>query len=277
MATKYFEHRGGRLAYEDLGSGPLILLAPSLGDVRAEYRFLAPKLAEAGYRVVSLDLRGHGESSVDWPDYRVESVGEDFLALIRHLESGPATIIGTSLSAGAAAWAAAEAATQAHDLVQGLVLVGAFVRDTMPLWQTKLMFTPLFVKPWGPAVWGKYYRTLYPTDQPTDFEQYVDRLQSRMREPGRLAAVRGMMTASKAGVEARLGEIRQPVLVVMGTKDPDFPDPALEAEWIASQTGGQVRLIKGAGHYPQAEMPEQFIEAVLPFLAAIQKETVHVA
>lgn len=273
METRYFEYQNGRLAYDDQGSGPLVLLAPSLGDVRAEYRFMAPRLVEAGYRVVSLDLRGHGDSSVNWPDYRVESVGRDFLALIEHLQAGPATIVGTSLSAGAAVWAAAEA----PELVQRLVLVGAFVRNTMPMWQTKLMFGPLFADPWGASVWGRYFRTLYPTHQPEDFEAYVAALQARLRQPGRLAAVRGMITASKQAVEDRLAEVQQPVLVVMGTKDPDFSDPAAEAQWIAAQTGGEARLIEGAGHYPQAEMPGKFIETVLPFLAALQAEPAHVA
>lgn len=273
MGTLYLQREHGQIAYETHGAGLLVVLAPSLGDVRAEYRFLVPTLVEAGYQVVNMDLRGHGESSADWPDYRVESVGDDLLALIRHLDRGPALVIGTSFSAGAAVWAAVEA----PELVQGLVLVGAFVRNTMPMWQTRLMFTPLFVKPWGPAVWARYFRSLYPTNQPADFELYVNRLQSMMREPGRMAAARGMMTASKAAAAARLQDVRQPVLVVMGTKDPDFPDPAAEAEWIAGQTGGEVRLIDGAGHYPQAEMPPQFIKVVLPFLTGQRQEAVHVA
>lgn len=273
MATQFVERKQGKIAYDVQGSGPLVVLAPSLGDMRAEYRFLVPRLVEAGYQVVSMDLRGLGESSADWPDYQLESVGGDILALIRHLDRGPALLIGTSLSAGAAVWAAVEE----PKLLQGLVLVGAFVRNTMPMWQTKLMFTPLFVKPWGPAVWGRYFRTLYPTRQPEDFEPYLERLLAMLQEPGRLAATRGLMTASKAAAEARLEAVRQPVLVVMGSKDPDFPDPAAEGQWIVSRTGGEVRVIEGAGHYPQAEMPEEFAEVVLPFLQVHRQEAVHVA
>ena len=45
-------------------------------------------------------------------------------------------------------------------------------------------------------------------------------------------------------------------MVVMGTKDPDWPDPVAEAKWIAAQLSAEVLLVEGAGHYPMAEMPE---------------------
>jgi pimeloyl-ACP methyl ester carboxylesterase len=78
-----------------------------------------------------------------------------------------------------------------------------------------------------------------------------------------------MLAATKADVEARLGEVRAPTLVVMGTKDPDFDDPAAEAGTIARLVGGgDVAMIDGAGHYPHAEMPAATAPAILAFLAA---------
>ncbi len=62
--TKFLNVPGGRLAYSDEGKGSLIIAVPGMDDLRSSYRFLTPKLAMAGYRVVSLDVRGHGESSV---------------------------------------------------------------------------------------------------------------------------------------------------------------------------------------------------------------------
>jgi pimeloyl-ACP methyl ester carboxylesterase len=41
----------------------------------------------------------------------------------------------------------------------------------------------------------------------------------------------------------------------MGDKDPDFPDPANEAEWIAERLNAKVLIVPGAGHYPQVEFP----------------------
>jgi len=51
---------------------------------------LDPQLVAAGYQAVSMDVRGHGESSIQWPDYTVAGVGQDILALVQALNAGPA-------------------------------------------------------------------------------------------------------------------------------------------------------------------------------------------
>ena len=264
----YLQRPDGRLAYSDIGSGPLVVMVPGLGDLKEEYRFLAPKLVAAGYRAVTLDIRGHGSSSTGWPDYTCAAQGSDILALVRQLRAGPATVIGTSMGAGAAAWAAAEA----PDEIANLVLVGPFVRD-VPLgswWKEKLMKAMIrvaFAGPWATRAWAAYYASLYPTAKPADLDAYIALLRANLAEPGRMAATRAMMNASKADVGGRLGEIRARTLVVMGSKDPDFPDAAAEAATVAKLTGGRVTMIEGAGHYPHAEMPEVTAPTVLGFLA----------
>ncbi len=57
MGTHYLELQGGKIAYDDTGSGLLVICAPSLGDLRSEYRFLVPQIVSASYRVISMDLR----------------------------------------------------------------------------------------------------------------------------------------------------------------------------------------------------------------------------
>jgi len=52
----------------------------------------------------------------------------------------------------------------------------------------------------------------------------------------------------------------------LGTKDPNFPNPATEGRMISEQTGGTLALVDGTGHYPQTEIPEQAKLIVLDFL-----------
>lgn len=265
---RFLDLPAGRIAYSDQGSGSLIVLVPGLGDLKEEYRLLAPRLVEAGYRVVAMDLRGHGNSSTGWPDYTSSAIGSDIVALIDHLDAGPATVIGTSMGAGAAAWAAAEK----PEAVSGLVLIGPFVRDVPIAWWKKALFQTVvhtaFVGPWGPAAWGMYYASLYPTAKPADFDSYKNGLVANLREEGRMAALQAMLAASKADVETRLADVRAPTLVVMGSKDPDFDDPAAEAATVARLLKGSATMIDGAGHYPHAEMPEKTTSAIAAFLAA---------
>jgi pimeloyl-ACP methyl ester carboxylesterase len=68
---------------------------------------------------------------------------------------------------------------------------------------------------------------------------------------------------------SRPAEVTAPVLVVMGEQDPDFPDPAAEAAWIAQAMRAQVVMVPEAGHYPQSQQPEITAGAVLRFLAAV--------
>ena len=84
----------GLIAFDDSGgNGPIVICVPGLGDLRQQYRFLAPRLASKGFRVITMDVRGHGASSVDWPDYSAAAVGADIVALInsRHGRSLRAT------------------------------------------------------------------------------------------------------------------------------------------------------------------------------------------
>src|SRR6266566_119658 len=128
--TEFLDIQGGRIAYDVTGQGPLVVLSHGIGDRRQAFRFLAPKLAQAGYRVANADIRGHGESSMRWKSVtgseaisRTDVAG-DLAALIRHLGGGPAVVVGHSISGGAATIAAATAT----ELVSGIVEIDPFTK-----------------------------------------------------------------------------------------------------------------------------------------------------
>ncbi len=129
--TRFLAVDGGRIAYDDTGgNGPLILAIPGMGDLRSEYRLLRPALQNDGYRVVTMDVRGFGETTARWNDYSAHAVGRDALALLDHLDAGPAVILGNSFAAGSALWAAHDAPAR----VRGVVLLGPIVRDQKSSW-----------------------------------------------------------------------------------------------------------------------------------------------
>ena len=114
--TSYLSCPEGRIGYDVAGAGSLVILVPGMGDLRAGYRFLAPALRAAGYRVACTDLRGHGDSDTTFASYGDEETAGDVIALIGEL-GGPAVVVGNSMGAGAAVLAAA----QRPSLVSGLV------------------------------------------------------------------------------------------------------------------------------------------------------------
>lgn len=267
METGFLQYEEGLIAYDDIGQGELVICSPAMGDLRGEYRFLAPTLAAAGYRVISMDAPGHGETSPYWSDYTAIGVGSNILALIRALNAGPATIIGTSMSGGAAVWAAVEA----PELVNGLVLIDPFVRGEGTFF-SRMLFRGLFSRPWGVAMWMRYYATLYPTRKPDDFAAYCAALRANLYEPGRLEALMQMMLASKLSSAERVTRVNKPALVLMGSRDPDFKSPEAEAQWVAQQLHGAYKMVPDAGHHPHAEMPELTSSLILPFLQSLQPQ-----
>jgi pimeloyl-ACP methyl ester carboxylesterase len=152
--TQFLDHEGGRLSYDVIGDGPLVVLSPGMGDLRQSYRFLAPKLARAGYRVASVDLRGHGDSSLGWPSITRTDVAGDLIALIRHL-GGPAVIVGQSLSGGAATIAAASQPA----LLTGIVEINPFTRVPKINIGTQIFHSL--------RLWRSYLNVAYPT-KPAD-------------------------------------------------------------------------------------------------------------
>jgi len=276
--TEFVDIEGGRIAYDVTGSGPLVVLSHGMGDRRQAYRFLAPKLAQAGYRVVNADLRGHGESSMGWKSVTGKEaisrtdVAGDLLALIRHL-GGPAVIVGHSISGGAATIAAAEQPDLVSAIVEinpftktqklslgGLVRIRRYRRGLSRLMGTQLLRSL--------RIWMRYLDIAYPT-KPADYADYMAALAAKLREPGRMAEFMKTSKTTPADAGAQLPNVTVPALIIMGTLDPDFADPRAEGDAIvaALPSGlGTVAMVEGAGHYPHAQSPDQVAALIIGFL-----------
>ncbi len=262
--TSYLDRPDGRIGYDVAGAGPLIVLVPGMGDLRAGYRFLAPALRAAGYRVACTDLRGHGDSDATFPAYGDEETASDVLALIAEL-GGPAVVVGNSMAAGSAVLAAAGR----PGLVCGLVLTGPFVRDPAVSMMQRMVLRAALARPWAALAWKSYLPKLYAGRRPADFGEYRDQVVASLRRPGYARAFCLTTRTSHAAAQARLAEVTVPALIVMGEQDPDFRDPAAEAAWIAPAIRGQVVMVPEAGHYPQSQRPGITSGAVLHFLTTV--------
>jgi pimeloyl-ACP methyl ester carboxylesterase len=259
----------GRIAYDDTGgSGRLVVCIPGMGQLRSIYRFIVPKLRAEGFRVISMDVRGMGESSARWNDYSDSAIAADAAALISRLQSGPAVVLGNSISAGAAVCLASD-----HpELVSGLVLIGPSVRRIPTPWWKAATYRLALAGPWGLGMWVNYQaQRLYPTSKPSDLPEYDNALRKNLREPGRMSGFRRMAFNDHRTSESRLDKVQTPVLVVMGGKDPDFTNPEEEGKLVARKLRGELVLLPGLGHYPQVEQPEAFMGALMKFLRGIQK------
>jgi len=249
---------GGTIAVGLLGEGPLVVCVPGMGDLRSTYRHLVPGLVAAGLRVATMDLRGHGDSTTGFAEYGDAATAGDIVALLERLGQR-AVVVGNSMAAGSAVIAAASR----PELVAGLVLVGPFVRDGEVSWARRIAWRAAMAGPWATRVWGAAMPGLYAGDRPDDLHAHLAAVADSLRHRDRARAFRRTTRTSHAAAEAALASATgRPTLVVMGAQDPDFPDPAAEARWVAEQLGGEVLMVPRAGHYPQAQRPELLVEPI---------------
>ncbi|MHA4949475.1 alpha/beta fold hydrolase [Micromonospora sp. SD19] len=271
--TEYLDIAGNTIAYGLTGQGPLVVLAHGMGDSRHSYRFVAPALAAAGYRVAAVDIRGCGDSSLGWDGYSRTDIADDLVAVVRHL-GGPAVLIGQSISGGAATIAAATA----PDVISGVIELAPFTRaqsiDLAGLVRVKryragyLHLAQVLLRG-SVASWRNYLNLAIPT-KPADWDSELARIEAKMSEPGRMKALQAMAKTSAADAGRQLPNVTCPVLVIQGSVDPDWADPRAEGERIIAdlpQGLGELAVIEGAGHYPHTQTPDEVVALALPFLA----------
>lgn len=261
---QFLKRPGGKLAYTVAGEGPLVVCSPGIGDLRSTFSDLTRLLVAGGLRVAAVDLRGHGESSAEWPSYTGNDVAEDLLALASTLDDRPAVLLGGGFSGGAAVIAAG----RAPQAVAGIVLSRAFPVDRPYNPREQAIMRLVAMPVVGRALWMSYWPTLFGTAKPANFERRRRELAARLTEPGRFAAIQEMIKDNLADADRAMPNVECPALVVTGDCDPDFPDPAAAARATANRLGGpaSVVMVPSTGHFPHAEDPQRVALAVVTFL-----------
>ncbi len=87
---------GARLAAEDHGEGSPIVLVHSAIVNRGSWDGVVPRLVDAGYRAITYDMRGFGESTTEDVEFTAH---EDLLAVLDHFGVGKVAIVGNSMGA----------------------------------------------------------------------------------------------------------------------------------------------------------------------------------
>jgi len=258
---------GGRLAYRDEGTGPLVVL---LHGGFLDHRQWTAQLETlpARYRVIAPDARGHGDSTNAEATFRHT---DDIAALIRHLDAGPAVLAGVSMGAANAT----DTALEHPELVRALVVSGAGTSE------------PEFADAWTHRTLEKVWPALFAGDLPealrvwNQFTAGPDRELSDL-DPA-IPALIGEMTTKTwlkhtadepdwsvhaEDTWARAAKLTIPVLAVIGGADSD--DHRRNAERLAdSVAGGRKVTIADAAHYPNMEHPAEFDAVLMEFVDAL--------
>jgi len=113
-------YRTSRIRYLVAGSGPPLVLVHGLGGAAANWRLVAPALAEER-RVIVPELPGHGGSEPLLAAPSLDPYAEALLSVLEHEDALPAPLVGHSLGG----FVALRAAARRPEAVTGIVLAAA--------------------------------------------------------------------------------------------------------------------------------------------------------
>ena len=262
--------------YLTAGHGPPILLLHGDGESAMDWRGAIPAFARS-HRVLAPNLPGHG-SSARWdgdhsPEFFAGFV-RDFLAAVGAAEG--VTVVGNSLGGAIAV----RYALEHSDRVRALILV-----DSLGLGREINRLPALQVIPGLGELSIALSRTRRGARAYARIRAHFAFADARhapddwLAEQRRLARSRGVLDTSlaakrhvirvrgqKALVLGALAKLTMPALVLWGEGDRLLP-PAHAYAAAARLPNGKHNVIAGAGHLPQLEQPERFVDAVVSFLS----------
>ncbi|GGT30496.1 alpha/beta fold hydrolase [Nonomuraea spiralis] len=223
----------------DEGTEPVVFLHPANLSARC-WRMVTGRLpADQGW--IALDLRGHGESTRSGT-YSVQSWAEDCAYVLSALGVRTAHLVGGSASAAVAV----ELAARRPDLVASVVTVGGGFRPVDPE-EGGLIEEIVALGPEGAL---SRHAAAEAVAVPEAAQEAVADLSHNDA-----ATTIAIWRAAAATDAERAGErLRCPALVVVGELDRTCPPE--ESAWFAQAVGARLEILRGIGHLPMYEAPE---------------------
>ena len=218
-------------------------------------------LCDAGYRVITWDLRGHGASRPSATDFSLQGAVEDLRYVLDATGVEEAVLVGQSFGG----FVIQEFFRRYPERVSGLVLVGAHViGDSLPPHQRLIQRA----RPWLLTLWPeKHLRRVLPSfmSRQPEVKQYVADATSVLSKDDFIDVTRAALDAMLLSDELHFGDVS--VLAVYGESEfgmirrmiqqRETNDPAL-----------QVAIIPAAGHLVNQDAPAAFNDVLLAFLQA---------
>jgi 3-oxoadipate enol-lactonase len=250
---------GIELFYTDEGVGAPVVLIHGLGSSSSDWQLQFPALTPS-FRVIAVDLRGHGESSKPAGPYTMAMFAHDVAKLIEALGIAPCHVVGLSLGA----MTALELSATRPDLVKSAVIVNAgpdFVprtlKDKALVWQRLAL-----VRLVGP---GKVARLV--ADRTLPGEEHAE-LRGRVVESLGNNQKATYLSAMEAivgwTIKDRLDQIAARLLVV--ASELDYSSVESKQPIVDEVQDASMIIVKGARHLLPVEKPDEFNKILVEFL-----------
>ena len=253
--------------YEELGESgnPTLLMISGLGGVGASWGPQIRRFSEH-FHVVLPDHRGTGRSTHSPSGYTTQQLAADMTALVEHLGVGPVHVLGASTGGAIAQYMALDR----PELVRSLTLSSTFARFdafTQREFQVRRKMAELWDRPDFFAGYSLFlFSPRFTRGHPEKVQAWIDRGSSHPGQPGdREIGLKRIDMIMVHDVFSRLGEIKQPTLVVCG--DHNFCTPLPLSEELASTIpGAKLVVFSEGGELIELEQDAKYFEVVGGFL-----------
>jgi len=259
---------GISMAYSDRGIGLPLVFVHAFPLNRTMWRPQEEALASR-FRVITVDLRGHGDSDAPLWHYTLDQAAEDVRAVIDHLSIGQAVFVGLSMG-GYVLFALYR---KYSERVKGVVLADTRAQaDTPEGREARFQMAQVAYKK-GPAAIAEIM--IPKLLSPATIHNRPDLVQQvrHMIECNQISGIAGdlMAMAERPDSTPLLGEITCPAQVIVGELDQATPpsDAQLMADRIP---GARLTVIPHAAHLANLEQPEAFNHIVHVFASDLARE-----
>lgn len=231
--------------YEDLGSGPPVVLLHGGLESGAAWRSYAEALSD-DHRVLVPDRRGHGRTADVEGDYTYEAMADETIAFLERVVGGEADLVGYS-DGGVVSLLVALARPE---LVRSLVVIGTdFHHDGLLPTMAERLANP---DPDNPALGPlrEEYGQLSP-DGPAHWSTFH-------------AKVAKMGVTGPTMTVDHLERIERPVLIVVG--DDDVIDHHHTVDMFEHLPMAQLAVVPGSSHLLPVEQPDELLRLIRRFV-----------
>jgi len=262
----YLTVDGTRLYYDEAGAGPPLLFVHGLGSSGRDWFGQVPHFADR-YRVVRLDLRGHGRSERAPGPYSIPQFARDVAVALRRLDAAPAHVVGLSMGG----MVGLELAASAPQLVRSLVAANSPADTRLRTWGDVWFYASrrLAVQVLGMRRVGQLIadRLFAKPSQETLRQEFV----RRWRENDAQAYLWSVDAIMGWSVLDRLSRITTPTLLV--SSDQDYTTVSEKNRIVAHLPNGTLAVVEDARHALPVEKPDAFNALVDDFLASVERST----
>lgn len=251
------------IRYEMEGDGPDVVLIHGLGQRLEEWRWQKESLRQNGYRVLTYDLRGHGES--EWRDEEVtiHTYANDLNRLLQSLAIEKAHLVGLSMGG-----AVAQAFYRAHpDKVQSLVLAATFSYFPEEIKQASIASRTAYINQGKMEELAEIIASRsYTENAPIELIENARKIIAA-NDPKAYHA--SMIASVNADSRDILAEIKVPVMIMVG--EGDLTTPVECSQYLHQQiTNSQLVVLPGARHIVTQEKAEECNQLSLTFLRQVR-------